>query len=254
MKIEPWQYAVGAGAFFVAYRFALAPALASENPSNEYAPPPPPPPVNPFVGDTSEEQRLATLRSQVVNTAFAEADRPVIEYPPKNSRNHPRIAEYNASVGLTNPRSLWCAAFIGWCVREGLNLPNKPRWATGSVSANYFNVKKALKNGLLSPDSVAFVGDPNLRQKVKAGWVWSKGTFNNGNPDVRWLTGHTELVVNPNYSNTEFLTVGGNTNQSGMPLLGVYRKRHSWSNPAENTVYFFDPVAMSMIYDNPTVS
>lgn len=236
MKIAPWQYAVGAAAFFLAYRWSLASANASEIPlEGDVQPLLDEPPI----GIEGEEQILERLRANIVKVAYAESYVPVLENPPRNSRVSPRINEYNATVGL-DPGSLWCAAFVAWCVKHGLNLSGKPRWATGSVSGNRMRVEKALSQGLLSPKYVAYARDPDVRQKVKAGWVVNFG-------------GHTEIVARPNYSPTQFQTVGGNT-WSGYDnaLLGVYRRNRDWLDP--DVVMFYDPAAMSMIYDSPNVA
>jgi hypothetical protein len=236
MKIAPWQYAVGAAAFFLAYRWSISSANAYELPSEGDVRPlidAPPIPAE------SKDEILDRLRANIVKVAYAESYVPVLENPPRNSRSSPRITEYNATVGLS-PRSLWCAAFVAWCVKHGLNLPGAPRWATGSVSGNRLRVEKALGQRLLDPKYVAYATDADVRQKVKAGWVIN-------------FKGHTEIVARPNYSPTQFQTVGGNT-WSGYDnaLLGVYRRNRDWADP--DVVMFYDPAAMSLIYDSPNVA
>ena len=108
-------------------------------------------------------------RAAIVTAAMTEVGAKVIEI---GKDRGPKVEEYQKTVHLS-PGSPWCAAFVVWCVRQGLQLPKNPKWAGGAAVGLYHNGSKALKKrGMEDYYAPALSGQDS---KVKPGWVFSQG-------------------------------------------------------------------------------
>lgn len=177
--------------------------------------------------------------AKILEIAEAEASRKVREEGGANRGE--RVQLYQRSVGLS-PGSPWCAAFVGWIVREAAGEGKTPPWATGSAVTNFFNAQAKLRGS-------EFLAYPNERAKVRAGWIWVRAASPADAVAARakrWTRGHTGIVTAPEVAGG-FSTIEGNTNRAGSrDGDGVYRKVQSWTD--SRTLGFFDPVALSAAY------
>ena len=174
-----------------------------------------------------------------------------------NSDTGYRIDEYQKLYGMRG--SLWCAAFVGWCITSALGRTRPPRWCGASTSGFMAAARDAYRKGLLPAEYVAFGREPATLSRIKPGWVWVTGSTANGSdpleaPAGGWNGGHTGIVINPVSAKAgHFQTVEGNTcvgsNCNGG---GVFFAQRPYVRPATDkrvNVIWFDPMALTAVLE-----
>lgn len=228
------EYAVGIASFLLAKS-----ALDRRTASPIKSAPPAPTSVAEIPSDLNEyEKKTYDLRMRLVSIALEEASKNIQEQGAFNSDSSPEIDEYNRTVYLS-PGSLWCAAFVSWCVKKTLGF--LPWWACGSVSGFHAKVDSAIAQGGYSSYYYADRGEPNIKDKIQPGWIFlNQGYSESGN-----RTGHTGIIISPksNFAG-KFATVEGNTyvgvNKSGG---GVFARTQEYAYPDRSL--YFDPIALT---------
>jgi hypothetical protein len=241
------EYVVGIASFLLVKNALDRKTTATKE--SAAPPPPPPPPPQPITGIPSDlneyERKTYDLRMRLVSIALEEAAKNIQEQGAFNSDSSPEIDEYNRTVYLS-PGSLWCAAFVSWCVKQTLGF--LPWWACGSVSGFHGKVDSAIARGGYSSYYYAKRGETNVADKIQPGWIFlNQGYSASGN-----RTGHTGIIVSPESNFAGRLsTVEGNSyvgvNKSGG---GVFAKTQKYDNPDRSL--YFDPIALT--YAVPTRS
>ena len=198
-------------------------------------------------------------RAELLRVTAAEEALNVRELGSSNSDRSPRIDTYNRSVNLS-AGSLWCAAFVSWCVMTALGRGRPPKWAGSQTSWIMVAARDAFRSGKLPAQYVAFGNDINTWNRVKAGWVWVKGATANGSdalnaPRGGWKRGHTGIVREPIsvVKQGHFSTTEGNTMVRYGPREflghgGVYNAERPWVG--NDNVIWFDPMALTYYLEN----
>ena len=200
------------------------------------------------------------LRKRLCEVALAEAALNVRETGGYNSDTGGRIIMYQTSVHLrTGKGSMWCAAFVSWCVMTALGRTKIPKGFSASTSWLMVDARDAYLSGKLPAEYIAFANEPETLSRVKAGWGWVRGTTPDGSDPLKsvkggWKAGHTGIVVNPVSDKAgHFETVEGNTcvGNQGPPCNGggVFIADRPWQK--EGNVVWYDPFALVYVLENP---
>lgn len=201
--------------------------------------------------DTTE-----ALRNKLVQVASAEEALKVREAT-YNSDTGYRIDDYQRLYNMHG--TLWCAAFVGWCITQALGRTRPPRWCGASTSGFMVAARDAYRKGLLPAEYVAFGRDPSTFSRIKPGWVWVTGGTGNGSdplesPAGGWDSGHTGIVVNPiSAKEGHFQTVEGNTcvgsNCNGGGVFFAQRPYVKKPTDERKNVIWFDPMALTAVLE-----
>lgn len=159
------------------------------------------------------QEEIATTRSIVsspLGEAITLAARAQIGVTEESKNRAPEIAKYwdatDYSTGMQN-REPWCAAFVCWCVREGVrNSGITPSWPLPRTARAFgFDEEWAVRNALRIT-------------KTPSASVLKPGDI------VVFKFSHVGIYVGP-VNSTSILTVEGNTNGEGSREGdGVYQK------------------------------